>query len=335
MSYVLHVRRTAALTGAGGLILLGLAACGGSDAGKALPPPSPYGSSPAPSASAPYGVSPLTGLPARSPSNAARPAFGVAVSGSGVSGLADADVVYEEESAPVRYLAIYQSRDAGRIGPLGQGRSTDPQVLGMLHGAVGYTSIRPGPLSQFKEMGAVDAGLPGHAKAYHSSGGRTYTSTKAMYAALAKAKHKPASAPTLFSYSSPGKPLAGGKLKKAGSLTVSVPGHGTQHWSYTGGVWKRTGGGPRVSAANVVVQHTAYKATNIAKGGVTAPKAKVFGRGACQVVSGAQTARGHWNRQATDALMLYVDVHSFPFRFAPGRTWVVLAPPGTTARTAP
>ena len=335
MSYVPQIRRAAALTGAGGLLLLGVAACGGgSDAGKALPPPSPYGSSPSasPSASAPYGPSPLTGLPARSPQNAARPAFGVAVSGTDTSGLDDADVVYEEESDPVRYLAVYQSRDSDRIGPLGQARSTDPQVLGMLHGAVGYASIRPGPLSQFKAMGAVDAGLPGHAKAYHSSGGNTYTSTKAMYAALAKLKDKPSSAPTLFSYATAGKSLASGKVKKAGSLTVTVPGRGTQRWTYAGGDWKRTSGGPRVTVANVIVQHTEYKQTNIAHGGVTAPKAKVFGKGACQVVSGAHAATGRWNRQAADSLMLYVDVASFPFRLTPGRTWVVLAPPGTTAK---
>ena len=299
MSYVPHVRRATALTGAGGLLLVGLMACGGSDEGKALPPPSPYGSSPtaSPSAGPKYGASPLTGLPARSAAGASRPAFGVAVSGSGVDGLTDADLVFEEESDPVRYLAVYQSEDSRRIGPLGQGRSTDPQVVGMLRGAVGYASIRPGPLSQFKEMGAVDAGLPGHAKAYHSSGGRTFTSTKAMYAALAKAKKKPASAPTLFSYASPGKPLASRKLKKAGSLTVTVPGHGTQHWSDSGGGWKRTSGGPEVTVANVIVQHTEYKQTNIAKGGVKAPKAKVFGTGACDVVSGAHSASGRWNRQ--------------------------------------
>lgn len=330
MSYVPRARRTFALTGAGALLLLGPLACGGSHGGT-LPPPSPYGSSPsaAPSAGAPYGLSPLTGEPARSATNASRPAFGVAVSGSGASGLGDADLVFEEESDPARYIAVYQSGDSRRIGPLGQGRSTDPQLLGMLHGAVGYATIRPGPRSQFKEMGATDAGPSAQPSAYRTSGDATYTSTKAMYAALAKDGHRPP--PTLFSYVTAGKPL-GAKTRAATRLTVTVPGRGAQHWSYERGMWRRGGDGPHVTAANVVVQHTRYKETNIAKGGVKAPKAKVFGRGACEVVSGPRSARGHWNRQEANALVLYVDSDSFPFRFRPGRTWVVLAPPGTTVK---
>lgn len=329
MSYVPHARRTFALTGAGGLLLLGTVACGGSHGGT-LPPPSPYGTSPSASASAaaPYGLSPLTGAPARSRANAARPAFGVGVSGSDAKGLDAADVVFEEESDPVRYIAVYQSGDAARIGPLGQGRSTDPQLLGMLHGAVGYATIRPGPRSQFKDMDATDAGPSAQPKAYKTSGGATYASTKAMYAGLTKDGHR--APPTLFSYVSPGKPL-GAKTRAAKHLTVTVPGHGAQHWSYAKGLWRRGGDGPHVTAANVVVQHTQYKATNIAHN-VKAPKAKVFGRGTSEVVSGPRSARGRWIRQQANALVLYVDADSFPFRFRPGRTWVVLAPPGTTVK---
>lgn len=329
MSYVPRVRRTFALTGAGGLLLLGPLACGGSHGGT-LPPPSPYGSSPsAASPSARYGLSPLTGAPARSRASASRPAFGVAVSGAHPLGLDDADLVFEEESDPVRYIAVYQSGDSGRVGPLGQGRSTDPQLLGMLHGAVGYATIRPGPRSQFTDMGATDAGPSAQPSAYRTSGGATYTSTKAMYTALAKDGHR--APPTLFSYVAPGKPL-GAKTRAARHLTVTVPGHGARHWSYAHGVWRRGGAGPHVTAANVVVQHTQYKETNIASGGVQAPKAKVFGRGVCEVASGPRSARGRWTRQAANALVLYVDSDSFPFRFRPGRTWVVLAPPGTTVQ---
>lgn len=328
MSYVPYARRTLALTGAGGLLLLGPLACGGSHGGT-LPPPSPYGSSPSATTSAPYDLSPLTGAPAPSSANASRPAFGAAVSGSHPMGLGAADLVFEEESDPVRYIAVYQSGDSRRIGPLGQARSTDPQLLGMLHGAVGYATIRPGPRGQFTQMGAIDAGPSAHPSAYRTSGGATYTSTTPMYAALTKdGQHAP---PTLFSYVIGGKPLAA-KTRAATHLTVTVPGRGVQHWSYARGVWRRGGDGPHVTAVNVVVQHTAYTETNVAHGGVKAPKAKVFGRGTCEVVSGPRTARGRWTRQAADAPVLYVDSASFPFRFRPGRTWVVLAPPGTTVR---
>ena len=328
-----HVRRVALTVAACALPSL-LAACGGHSGGGALPPPNPYSSTPAASASASATgpTSPLTGLPVHGHDKATRPAFGVGVSGSDVSGLDNADIVYEEISDPVRYIAVYQSHDSDRIGPLGQGRSTDPQVLGMLHGGLGYVSMRSGPHSQMSTMHVADLGYPAHAGAYKSSGGHVYTSTKGMYSAIGKLHDRPHQPPEPFTFASDGKPLASKGMKKATKLRVSVPGEGTQTWSYAKGAWRRGGPGPHVSVANVIVQHTDYKATNIAHGGVTAPKAKVFGKGACEVASGPHSAKGRWVRHAADALMLYVDGDSFPFRFAPGRTWVLLAPPGTSVK---
>lgn len=329
-----HVRRVALTVAACALPSL-LTACGGHDGDGALPPANPYSTTPAasPSASMPAVTSPLTGLPVHGGRDrATRPAFGVGISGPDVSGLDDADIVYEEISDPVRYIAVYQSRDSDRIGPLGQGRSTDPQALGPLRAGLGYLSMRSGPHSQMSKMNVPDLGYPKHSGAYTSSGGHTYTSTKDMYSAIGKMHDKPRRPPEPFGFASDGKPLASTGLKKAAKLRVRVPGEGTQTWSYAKDRWTRGGAGPHVSVANVIIQHTTYKPTNIAHGGVTAPKAKVFGDGSVDVVSGGHAASGRWVRKAADSLMLYVDGDSFPFRFAPGRTWVLFAPPGTSVK---
>ncbi|MEP7023925.1 MAG: hypothetical protein ABJB47_08985 [Actinomycetota bacterium] len=56
-------------------------------------------------------MSPLTGLPATSASAARRPAIAVPLAGAHLTGLAPADVVFEDITTPqVRYLALCQSR---------------------------------------------------------------------------------------------------------------------------------------------------------------------------------------------------------------------------------
>lgn len=321
---------------AGCAALLTATACGGHGNAEGRLPPSPYSSSqaPSPTPTAKYGLSPLTGLPAHSRADAGRSAFGVAITGSGAAGLSAADLVYEEISDPVRYLAVYQSGSAAKIGPLGQGRSTDPQLMGSLRGGLGYATMRPGPHSQLTDMHVADLGYPAHPSAYTSGG--AYTSTKRMYAALAKlhGKADPGQPAEPFSYAADGRPLASKGMKKAKKLRVSIPGAGTRTWTYAGGQWKPSGAGPKVPVANVIVQRTVYKSTNIAKGGVKAPKAKVFGTGTCVVASAGRSANGKWNRRSPDALTLFVDSDSFPFRLAPGRTWVILAPPGTTVKAS-
>jgi hypothetical protein len=325
-------RAAAALTAGGALLLTG--ACGGHGNAQDLPP-SPYASSPSasPTPTAKYGLSPLTGIPARSRAEAGRAAFGVALTGSDPQGLTGADLVYEEESDPARYIAVYQSGSSAKIGPLGQGRSTDPQLMGALHAGLGYATMRPGPHSQLSGMHVTDLGYPGHPSAY--TGGGAYTSTKGMYAAIAKLHRGPGQPPSPFTYVAEGRPLASKGLKKATKLRVSMPGSATRTWTYSGGRWRPSGGGPKVPVANVIVQRTEYKTTNIAKGGVKAPKAKVFGTGTCVVASAGQSANGKWNRQSPDSMTLFVDSESFPFRLAPGPTWVILAPPGTSVRATP
>ena len=108
------------------MILSGLAmtACGRGlpnpvSAGSA--PSSPDTASPGPSTSAVSSdrpIAPLTGLPVASPADAARPAVALDVAGPDPRGLSSADVVFEEITSPVRYIAVYQSRQAAGVGPI-------------------------------------------------------------------------------------------------------------------------------------------------------------------------------------------------------------------------
>src|SRR5712671_4674283 len=64
-------------------------------------------------------MAPLTGQPATA-RGAGRAAVAVPVTSDHPQGLAAADLVFEELSSPLRYIAVYQSRDDSAVGPVGQ-----------------------------------------------------------------------------------------------------------------------------------------------------------------------------------------------------------------------
>ena len=148
-------------------------------------------------------VAPLTGL-AVTAAVAQRPAVAVAVSGPDPAGLGSADLVFEEMSSPVRYLAVFQSAEANAVGPVASTRPTDGQALSVLHPLTGYAGGTASFISVLDATKIVDVGYPGHASLYAPASGGLTVST----AALAAAGRSDGPPPGLFSYRAPGAPLA-------------------------------------------------------------------------------------------------------------------------------
>ena len=78
---------------------------------------------------------PLTGKPAPGGRVPRRPVLAVKVENTPdaypLAGLQTADVVYEElvEGGITRFMALYQCKDAKKVGPVRSARTTDPKVL--------------------------------------------------------------------------------------------------------------------------------------------------------------------------------------------------------------
>ena len=90
----------------------------------------------------PVGYMPLTGVGVSSTAALTRPAVVVAVQlvhGRPVSGIGSADLVYAEfdRSRHVRLVAVYQSADAGSVGPVTATAPADPKLL-TLFGSPAY-----------------------------------------------------------------------------------------------------------------------------------------------------------------------------------------------------
>jgi hypothetical protein len=305
--------------------------------------------SPAAAASASAGraprtwVAPLTGLPARGARAAGRPAVAVPVSGSQPQGLGSADVVYEELTSPLRYVAIFQSRD-GSVGPVGQTRPTDAQALSVLHPLAAYDGGTPSFIRVLDASDVVDVGYASHPALYRQSAqGPTVSTSQVQQAARGTAP------PQLFTYQGSGvgdaPAFASTGVRRAATLRVTAPGQATQVWTFDARAhsWRQVAGGPAVRATNVVVQDVPYKTVYLSrKYGLTTTSARVVGSGSALVVSetggtagsSGTAVKGTWSKPGLRAVTAYLDARNSPVGFQRGSTWVILAPAGTQAVTS-
>ena len=337
-------RAAAAVLAAAGL---SVAACSKAiNVGGAAGPPasaSPSASSPASADSASRPVAPLTGLPAANGAAAGKPAVAVDLAGPSPSGLSSADVVFQEFSSPVRYIAVFQSKQA-TAGPVTGTQPADKLALSVLHPLLGYDgAAAPYFIKTLDKSKVTDAGYAGHPSLYTTGAQGLTTSSQAIVGAITGQT----APPPLFRYrgaSSGADTLAAAGLSRPTSAQVTIPGYGTEDWTFNQqhNVWQLTGGGPPISVANLVVQMVSYTSVGINKhAGLSAQVAQLVGSGHAEVLSGGASggsggtaASGTWSKPHLADVTNYLDSSGSPMAFQPGTTWIVLAPPGTQVSTS-
>jgi Protein of unknown function (DUF3048) N-terminal domain/Protein of unknown function (DUF3048) C-terminal domain len=289
-------------------------------------------------------LAPLTGLPATGARAAGRPAVAVPLSGDQLQGLGSADVVFEEMTSPLRYIAVFQSRNDGSVGPVGQTRPTDGQVLSVLHPLIAYDGGTPSFVKVLDRTQVVDVGSARYPVLYRTGAhGPTISTSDIRRAARGTAP------PQLFTYQGPGigeeEGFASTGSWRSSSLKITAPGQATQAWAFSarGHRWRLVSGGPSVLAANIVVQKVPYKTVFLShKYGFTTTSARVIGSGPALMLSETGPAdrstgvavNGTWSKPGIRAVTDYLDADNHPVGFRQGATWVILAPPGTQVSTA-
>ncbi|MFL6128109.1 MAG: DUF3048 domain-containing protein [Mycobacteriales bacterium] len=258
-----------------------------------------------------------------------RPVLAVLVgSDPAPTGLDRADVVIEEVTTPVRYLALYQSRDASLVGPITQTRPVDAQLLPVVRPAVAYSGGPSGFVQQLQRSGVTDLGYLTHPSSYQSSASGLFAATPTLYALTGS---PPAPPPPLLTFATSGQSFATTGAVPAHEVVLSMPGASTQRWTYVTAarVWQRDGMDVRVT--NLILQEVPYKQVELRHGkGVYVPSARALGAGRSTVLSGPSAAGGQWLRPGPKQVTNYLDAGAVPLRLAPGPTWVVLVPPGST-----
>jgi hypothetical protein len=242
-------------------------------------------------------------------------------------GLDKADVVFEEMSSPIRYVAVFQSQDSPQVGPVAQTRQSDIQGLSVLRPVYGFRDGPNGMVDQVKKSALMGLNSVVHASTFMSRGSSVYASTTTLRAAA----QAPAATQLLVYRDGPGGPVPGGKAAK--QVVVTVPNRPTQTWKYDDGkaLWTRVSGGPVISTNNLLVQIVEYKPVTLShRYGGSDVSAKLLGSGKSVVMTGPQAISGTWAKPGLPQLTNFLDGSSVPIRLAPGPSWLILAPSGST-----
>ena len=327
---------------------LAVAACAAGAPNVVGPPGGGSASSASPAASAGAHTTkaagpeaPLTGLTTASAADAQRRAVAVVLSGPDPRGLTSADVVYQEFAAPVRYIAVFQSKEATGVGPLTSTQPTDGQALSVLRPLFAYDGGTPVFTKELDHTQVTDLGMTKHRSLYATAGPGVSTSTKTVQQAV----RGDGAPPQIFYFRGEGPQssvLATAHLSRPSAAKVAIPGYGSESWAYDSktGLWALTAGGPKVQVANVVVQMVPYKQAVVShRAGTTVPSARVIGKGTVEVLSGSAggsgtAAPGTWSKPHPKQLTNYIDGNGYPMAFQPGPTWVIFAPKGTKFSTS-
>ncbi len=300
----------------------------------ASPSPNPTSSDSSSDPAQPATAFPLTGEAASGAAAASRPVLAVAVPvGPGLpapTGLQAADMVYAGYPArdAVRYLALFQSQLPARVGPVGPAAPEDGRLLDVMHPLYAFNDGPKRFVHPLSRTSVVALPRSAHGAAYAVTSGKPYATPSALLA-LAPPDSAP---PTILVPHS--RPLAGSGVRAAHTLTIAMPGRTPLTWRYDAKPrgWQATGTGG-ATPTNVIVQVMPYRSVLDRNHGTPVRSPVVVGTGSCRVVSLDQTAGCTWSKPGASKLTNYVDAGGTPLQFAPGRTWVLLVPPGSAVKT--
>ena len=291
-------------------------------------------------------VSPLTGLAPADPATLTRPAMAVKIDNHPdarpQAGLNQADIVYEEIVEGItRFFTIFQSTDAGPIGPIRSARTTDVNLLNQLNRP--FLVWSGGNAKVVAAIAGANAESRAHGQApgfYRDAERRKHVDlehtlfnegTQTIYATATPAQAAPS---PFFTY---GTPTGGDPVSKITMKMNSVPVEWT--WDAGQGLFIRSeygaahidAAGVPIGAQNVVVQFIDYK-TSAAD--PKSPEAITVGQGDALVYTAGKVTLGHWDRPDAIKPATFTDGAGQPVVLTPGRTWIELAEAGVTTVTA-
>ncbi len=288
---------------------------------------------PPPVPEAPAPLAPLTGLAATPDQLGAinRPALAVKIDNSPPAlpqdGLNQTDVVVEIMVEGIsRLMAVFQSHDAGSVGPTRSARHSDPDILAMfgrpLFGWSGANEEVIGDVLSRDWIVNVEWNRVQSAYARRSSRSaphNLYTSTPPLFARATPDQPAP---PAVFDRLAAGEPALGAPM---GGAQFRIGGtDGSWLWDAGSGRYLRWEYGHphgtddgQVWSTNVVFLETKYS-----KG----PTAVSTGTGRAWVLVGGNLVQGSWTRADRADRYTLTTPEGAPIKLQPGRTWLELTP---------
>jgi hypothetical protein len=291
-------------------------------------------------------ASPLTGALV-TPAVAGRPAVIVKVDNAPdarpQAGLNDADVIYEErvEGSVVRFLAVYQSKDAAIVGPVRSVRSTDAAIVAPIGGVFAFsggiapfvrkiqaTGIKTVPESDDPKLGNYKRA--GKVRPY-----ATYANTTKL-----RVLAKQIAPPPLFARIRPGTSFAEANPAAAriAGLRVVFGQLTTADWTWdrTKQQWLRTTNNTvhlledrsRLSTACLVLQTVPYRPTSYTdRSDFVVDEAIITGSGNALIACDGYAVRARWHKPSLKSVTIFTNASTGAAITLPvGRVWVSLVP---------
>lgn len=273
-----------------------------------------------------------------------RPALAVKVENLAAArpqaGLNDADVVYEEpvEGGITRFIAIYQCRDATRIGPIRSARLVDADILRQFGSPVfAFAGGVPAVLSAVEEAGAISIAFGTDSEFFQEDPNRSephhvFSSTAALYRGASGDPPDP-----VFSFD-PDRPTS---EKRARLIHLDFSPFSNVFWKFSpkNRVWLRSHDdephtledGSKVAAVNVIVQVVEVRPSQIVDAaGNPSPEIDAVGSGKAFVFRNGRVIEGQWVRESDDDVTEFRDASGDEIPLAPGLTWIELFPSDRT-----
>jgi hypothetical protein len=291
---------------------------------------------------------PLTGKPAPGGKVPNRPVLAVKVENTPdaypLAGLQNADVVYEElvEGGITRFMALYQCKDAAKVGPVRSARTTDPKVLIQYdaHPVIAYSGGQLAVVQAVERAGLVSFDETTGGDAFWRDPARVephnlFVSTAKLRAKAAgrTANAGPPRRLLPFDADAPtGKHVATVSMAFSSSVTA------TWRWDGSSGRWQRLldgspmalDSGQPITAANVVIQQVEVtEGTLVDVLGYHSPEVTLTGRGKAWILRDGVLVAGRWTRPVMGAVTKFLTKDGDVIPLAPGNTWIELVAKGT------
>jgi len=279
-------------------------------------------------------VAPLTGLPDPTGVSLKRAALSVKIENTPEarpqSGLAQADVVYEEvvEGGITRFWAVFNSAAPDTVGPIRSVRLMDPDIVSAIGGVVAFSGGTPDNVALVRACPVVWVDESNAGDAFYRDNNRyaphnLYGYTDKLWARGGT----PVPPRPLFGYLATGATFGGERID---SFHVGLsPGYDpTYTYDAAAHVWKRSYGdtafndanGTQIAPTTVIVQFVNYPAGS---------EGQLIGGGDAWIFSDGQLVKGRWSKPDPTTPTQYTNVFGGPVPITPGRTWVELAPLNT------
>jgi hypothetical protein len=287
---------------------------------------------------------PLTGLEPAKEDVLDRPAVAVKVENVSVayplSGLEDADVVYEElvEGGITRFMAIYHCSDSPQVGPVRSARLVDSAIMTPTTRILAFSGANAPVMKTLDKAGVVQVTETAAGGAMRRVAREGLTAEHTLYADTAAVRKIGAKK---FSDPPPEGQFEAGQLegssRKATSVEINFSGGTTVSYSFEQGRWRRSqngspfedDSGKQIAVDNVLIEEHEVSLSKTIVDVAGNPSVEIkdeTGSGRAVLFRDGRAVTGRWTRESVDDGVSFETKAGDRMVFAPGSIWIHLVP---------